>query len=94
MKKNTSKIPKFKNLEEEAKFWDTHDTTNFMDEFKPVKVKFAKNLSQGITVRFDPTTLTSLRKEANKKGVGPTTLVRMWIMEKLNGFQGRSLGAQ
>ena len=42
-----SRIPKFSSIEEEAKFWDMHDSTEFEDEFKPVQVRFAKNLSQG-----------------------------------------------
>ncbi len=78
------KIPEFKSLQEEANFWDTHDTTDFESEFNPVKVKFAKNLSSGVTVRFSSDVLEQIRKEANKKGVGPTTLVRMWVMERLN----------
>lgn len=80
-----SRIPAFSSYEEEAEFWDTHDTTDFEDEFKPVKVRFAKNLSEGITVRFDPDTLAELRDEAKRKGMGPTTLVRMWILERLHG---------
>ena len=78
-----SRIPEFTSVEEEAAFWDTHDTTAFEDEFKPVKVRFAKNLSQGLTVRLDPQTLEKLRAEASTKGIGPTTLVRMWVMERL-----------
>ena len=79
----TNKIPRFKNYQAEAKFWDTHDFTEYVDTFKPVKVKFAKNLSQGVTIRFDDRTLSSLRQTAAAKGVGPTTLARMWIIEKL-----------
>lgn len=30
------KIPDFKSAEEEAKFWETHDTTEFMDELEEV----------------------------------------------------------
>ena len=78
-----TRIPKFKSYQEEARFWDTHDTTDFESEFKPIKVRFAKNLSEGITVRFDSGTLENLRKVANKKSVGPTTLVRMWVTERL-----------
>lgn len=51
-----SRIPEFTNIEEEAQFWDTHDTTEFEDEFRPVQVRFAKNLSKGLKVRFDPET--------------------------------------
>ena len=76
-------IPGFKNREEEAKFFDTHDMADYQHEFKTVKVKFAKNLSEGITVRFDKTTIEKLREIAHEKGVGPTTLARMWIMEHL-----------
>ncbi len=50
-------IPEFKNREEEAKFFDTHDMANYQHEFKTVDVKFAKNLSEGITIRFDKSTL-------------------------------------
>jgi len=81
--KKTSKIPDFKNHEEEAKFWDTHSVTDFLDEFKPVEAKFAKNLSEGITIRFDKNTLEQIRTIAHKKGIGPTTLARMWILENL-----------
>ncbi len=78
-----SRIPDFANYEEEAKFWDTHSFADYWDEFKPVKVRFAKNLSEGITVRLDPMTLAELRARAKEKGIGPTTLIRMWIMERL-----------
>jgi predicted DNA binding CopG/RHH family protein len=81
--KQISKIPDFKNHEEEAKFWETHSVADYLDEFKPVKAKFAKNLSEGITIRFDQSTLTKLRKLAHNKGLGPTTLARMWILEHL-----------
>jgi predicted DNA binding CopG/RHH family protein len=84
-----SRIPSFKSVEEEAEFWDTHDTTDFEEEFKPVKVRFAKNLSQGLTIRLDPETLEKLRREANEKGIGPTTLVRMWVMEHLRADKQR-----
>lgn len=30
------KIPKFRSEEEEAEFWDTHDTTEFWDETEEV----------------------------------------------------------
>jgi len=78
-----SRIPKFKSREEEAEFWDTHDLTDYWDEFKPVRVRFAKNLSEGITIRLDRETLTELRSRAKEKGIGPTTLARMWILERL-----------
>ena len=82
------RIPAFKSKEEEARFWDTHDFTDYTGEFKPVRVRFAKNLSRGITIRLDPETLAILRSQALQKGVGPTTLVRMWILERLREQKG------
>ena len=83
MTKQKSRIPDFKSRQEMAEWWDTHNLADYQDEFKTVKVSVAKNLSEGITVRLDPNTLTKLRSKAHKKGIGPTTLARMWIMENL-----------
>ncbi len=79
-----SRIPEFKTVQEEAEFWDTHDLSDYWDEFKTANVRFSKNLSEGITIRFDPQTLGQLREQARAKGIGATTLIRMWILERLN----------
>lgn len=81
--KKTSKIPQFRTRDEEAKFWETYSIADFADELKPVKARFAKNLSEGITIRFDKQTLNKIRVIASKKGIGPTTLARMWILDHL-----------
>jgi predicted DNA binding CopG/RHH family protein len=78
-----SRISEFSSVEKEAEFWDTHDVTDFWDEMTPVKVRFAKNLSQGMTIRLDLDTTIKLKSEAAKKGIGATTLVRMWVLERL-----------
>ena len=83
-----SRIPAFKNRQEMAEWFDTHDLADYQDEFQTVQVRFAKNLSEGITVRFDPETLVKRRKQAHEKGVGPTPLVRMWVMEHLRTVSG------
>lgn len=77
-------IPQFTNYEEEANFWDTHETSDYWDELEPIKVKFAKNLSRGVTIRFDVETLNELREYAHRLGTHPTTLARMWILERLH----------
>ncbi len=81
--KESSRIPHFDSAEEEAEFWDTHDFTDYQEGFKPARVRFAKRLSEGVTIRLDPDTLRRLRAEGHEKGIGPTTLVRMWILERL-----------
>lgn len=76
-------IPAFDNIEEEARFWDSHDTADFESSFDPVEVEFRRPLSEGITIRLSQETLSQLRSRANQKGLGPTTLARMWILDEL-----------
>lgn len=76
-------IPDFASREEEAAFWDMQDITDYLDELRPLQVRFAKNLSEGITVRFDPETSAELRAVAQDLGIGPSTLMRMWVLERL-----------
>lgn len=75
-------IPPFKTLEDEAHFWDTHDIVEEVDDGTLVGFQQA-NKSKIITVRFEPKYLKVLREQAFRRGLGPTTLVRMWVMEKL-----------
>ncbi len=79
----SSRIPRFASREEEAAFWDTHDITEFEDELEANTVRFSKHLSEGITIRLQPETLATLRKLAHEQGIGPTTLARMWLLERL-----------
>jgi predicted DNA binding CopG/RHH family protein len=82
-RKQINKIPDFTSKDDEAKFWETHHISDFLDEFEPIKAVFDKNLSEGITIRFDKSTLHRIREMAREKGIGPTTLARMWIMDHL-----------
>jgi CopG antitoxin of type II toxin-antitoxin system len=85
-----SRIPEFASLEEEAAFWDTHSTADYEDAFKPVRVRVAKRLSTGVTIRFDPETLWRLRAIAQEQGIGPTTLIRMWVLERLKQKEAKA----
>lgn len=76
-------ISPFSTLEEEARFWDTHSAVDEINEGTTVGFHRA-NKTHTITIRFEPKKLQALREKADKIGVGPTTLARMWIMEKLN----------
>jgi hypothetical protein len=80
-----SRIPIFKSIEEEAAFWDTHSSEEFADELTPAEnVKFVKGKSKkALTVRFDEDTFDELNREASEKGIGPSTLARMLILEHL-----------
>ena len=83
MKTNTIKpVEPFKSLDEEANFWDTHSVVDEINDGTVMGFHQA-NKTSTITIRFQPEFLQELRSKAQKKGVGPTTLARIWIMEKL-----------
>ena len=52
----TKKIPKFKNYKEEARFWDTHDISDYIDEMKFVDVEFIprQKREESMTIRIEP----------------------------------------
>ncbi len=80
-----SRIPTFKTIEEEAAFWDTHSSEEFANELTPVEdVKFVSaRPKKALTVRFDEDSFEELSREAREKGIGPSTLARMLILEHL-----------
>jgi len=82
-RRTKSRIPRFKSLEEEAHFWATHDTTEFEEEFKEVQVKVARPLDHILAVRLEARTIDRLAAVARTKGIGPSTLARMWLLERL-----------
>jgi len=79
----TSRIPKFRSRQEEAEWWDTHDTTDFEDEFTPIKVIIAPEFSHALIVDLPVEALTALDERAKRQGIGPSTLARQWIEERL-----------
>jgi Cys-tRNA synthase (O-phospho-L-seryl-tRNA:Cys-tRNA synthase) len=87
-----SRIPTFKTIEEEAAFWDTHSSEEFADELTPVEdVKFVKaRPKRTLTVRFEEDTFEELTREAREKGIGPSTLARMVILEHLRARRSAS----
>jgi len=79
-------IPKFKNREEEAKFWDAHDIADYWHDFKPVDIDFQleKPKEENIVVRLQKPVKDRIEQIARSKGLNISSLTRMWIMEKLH----------
>jgi hypothetical protein len=78
------RIPSFANRDEEAAFWDTHDVTEFVGkELTPVEVEIGGDLAERLTVRLDRDDRDELARRARAMGVGPSTLARIWLKERL-----------
>lgn len=85
MKKKISKIPKFKNYEDEAKFWDTHSLSDYWDEFKDADILFElhKPKKETLILRLQKNVKDRLESIAKSKGLNVSALARMWLLEKL-----------
>ncbi len=77
------RIPRFKSREEEAEFWDTHSPLEY-GEWEEVRLKVARPLIHTLAVRMDARTIDRLAAVGRKKGIGPSTLARMWLLERLD----------
>jgi len=78
------KVPKFKSLKEEREFWDTHDSTDYHDDFKITKdVVFVRLKKEVISLRLEPKFIRKLRELADKEGLPPTTYARMLIVKSI-----------
>ncbi|MBM4145776.1 MAG: hypothetical protein FJ240_05805 [Nitrospira sp.] len=82
--KRVKKIPKFRSEKEEADFWATHDSADYLSETKEAKVKFTRPPKKLVSLRLDENTIVKLKKIAESKGIGYLELVRMWVLENLN----------
>ena len=60
---------------EQGNAWDESDEV--------VQVEVKKPLDKVIPVRLPGDKWEELRREAKELGIGPTTLARMWILERL-----------
>jgi predicted DNA binding CopG/RHH family protein len=80
------KIPKFKSLREERKFWDKHSIVDYLDELKETdEIVFERPpLKRNFQMRLDDATISKLKKLAKIKGVDVSTLIRGWIKEHLD----------
>jgi hypothetical protein len=78
------KTPEFKNLKEERTFWDTHDTTDYLDEFEEAPdVVFTREKKAVLSLRLEPKISRKLKQMALQEGLQPTAYARMLIIQGL-----------
>lgn len=78
-------IPKFKNEAQESEFWATHDSTEYFDYSKRVKMDFSnlKPSTQKITLRLPKMLLKSLKKLANERDIPYQSFIKVLLNEKV-----------
>jgi predicted HicB family RNase H-like nuclease len=72
----------FASYEEAAEFWDTHDTTDYLDSFETVVVE-AELKHRRYEVEIDEELMKALTEQAQKRGIAVSQLVSEMLKEKI-----------
>ena len=78
-------IPKFQSEAEERKFWENHDSTEYLDWSKATKTNFPnlKPSATSISLRLPNGLLERIQIAANKRDVPYQSLIKTWLAEKV-----------
>jgi predicted DNA binding CopG/RHH family protein len=88
MKKNPLKTPpEFSSEEEERQFWETHDSTEYLDwsQAQQVVMPNLKPTTKTISIRLPVHLLDAIKAAANSRDVPYQSLIKVWLQEKLHG---------
>jgi hypothetical protein len=86
----TRKLPKIDSIQKLAKFWDTHDLTDFHEELeKLTEPVFARGTR--IEVQLKSSKAKTFETVARSKGVTQDELVRQWVLQKLGRLKKQRL---
>ncbi|MGP9809963.1 BrnA antitoxin family protein [Rhodopseudomonas sp. NSM] len=85
MAKKFKQVPNFASEAEEREFWETHDTADYFDLSKAVRVNFPnlKPSTVSISLRLPVGLLEQIKVAANKRDVPYQSLIKMWLSEKV-----------
>jgi predicted DNA binding CopG/RHH family protein len=83
--KNNKSLPQFKSEQEERKFWETHDATEYFDMDQPVRMSFPnlKPTTKSITLRMPLSMYDDLKNLANKQDVPYQSMMKMFLADKI-----------
>jgi predicted DNA binding CopG/RHH family protein len=83
--KTSKQRPRFKTEAKERKFWETHDSTDYVDWSKAERVRLPnlKPSTTAISIRLPTGLLEQIKIAANKRDVPYQSLIKMWLAEKV-----------
>ncbi len=79
-------IPQFKSDEEEKAFWQSHDSTEYIDWKKAERITLAnlKPSVKTISLRLPESMLEELKLLANKRDVPYQSLVKVFLSDRID----------
>ncbi|MFO7578985.1 BrnA antitoxin family protein [Nitrosomonas halophila] len=77
------KIPEFKTAAEEREFWESHDSTDYVDWTQARLASFPnlKPSTKTISLRLPESLLDRIKIEANKRDMPYQSLIKAWLAE-------------
>ena len=91
MTKRPKPLPKFASEAADRRFWETHDSTSYVDWSQAERAVFTqlKPTTRSITLRLPETLLAGLKTAANQRDVPYQSLIEVWLAEKLEESEAR-----
>jgi predicted DNA binding CopG/RHH family protein len=86
MTKQRKPVPKFTNEAEERLFWETHDSTEYLEwsQARKIVLPNLKPTTKTISLRLPQHLLDSIKAAANARDVPYQSLIKVWLQEKLH----------
>lgn len=85
------KTPDFKNEAEERAFWESHDSSEYLDwsQAQQVILPNLKPSTRTISLRLPEALLDRIKTEANKRDMPYQSLIKAWLAEDVEESQRR-----
>ena len=86
MSGNLKEVPAFADEAEERAYWESHDSSDYVDWSKARRVALPnlKPTTQSISMRLPISLLESIKVAANSRDVPYQSLIKIWLSEKVH----------
>jgi predicted DNA binding CopG/RHH family protein len=91
MSKQRKTPPEFKTEAEERAFWESHDSSDYVDWSKAQPARFPnlQPTTKTISLRLPVSLLESIKIEAHRRDVPYQSLIKTWLAEHLERDRAR-----
>ena len=91
MKKRGKMSPDFVSEAEEREFWETHDSSQYVDWGKAQNTRLPnlKPSTRTISLRLPEALFERIKREANKRDVPYQSLIKTWLAETVDRHSAR-----
>ncbi|MGH9846636.1 MAG: DUF6290 family protein [Blastocatellia bacterium] len=80
--KSEMAIPQTDSIQELARFWDTHEITDFEDQLEVVEEPVFQREAV-VNIRLEPQEAALIKSLAESRGMHQADLIREWVLEKI-----------